>query len=493
MNRQMALACMLLLSVSLMGQKTWKDYGLVHFEEIKDGRTLFGLKNLAGTVVLPAKYEDLELKLTNGFAGCFTAKGGPFKAQELEALYKAKKLEWLVGLIDSTGKVVVEPIYDDINLPFRENITEVEKDGLYGLITKKGKVLTPDFVPEKYLLATHHYFLVKSKSKSGLINIKGEQVIPILYDTIDEYSYYEGDDLWFCLVGNAGKWGLYSVKGKSLAIPVAYDNINYRGDDFVILENQKKFGMFDLKKKLVVIPVIYSGLNTMYYPFLTVIKEGKAGLINVKTQKTLIPCLYKGYFMPIYFGNPESGDKLAGFLAIEEIREMKDGEANDEEEYDEEEYDEEEDDYGMDAVPERVGLFDANGKLLLAQIYDGGRYIRSIHMFIANSDLLFGRMEKGKDEDSTYCAGYWMLNGKTNVFKSSTAKFKQVYFNDDAAMNVLVQTMDGKWGLINAQTDKFLVQPIAGECDYYDDDHSFAITNGTETKKFDYFGKELPL
>lgn len=486
---------MLMLSFTMMGQKTWEDYGLVPFEETKDSITMYGLKNKAGLVILPAKYENFEAEVTEGYALIFSVKGGPFKDQELIALNKAKKLQWITGLIDSTGKVVVAPSYDDIQLPFTQNITMVKKDGLFGLISKKGVLLTPDFEPEQYYLSVYNFFLVKSKSKKGLINLKGTLIIPIQFDTIDENAFSYGiDEIVYCQVGNAGKWGLWSVKGNNLIIPVAYDFLNERGDDIVILENQKKYGVFDLRKKVMVIPVIYTGLNSMYQPFFTVVKDGKSGLINIKTQKTLIPCLYKGYFEPIYFETSAAGEKLAGFLAIEEVREIKDAEANDAEANDAEEYEEEEDDYdydGMDALPERVGLFDANGKLLLEQIYDGGRYIRSIHVFYQTPDLLLGRMEKGNPDDSTYCTGYWTLNGKTSIFKTSTAKYKQMIFNDDAPLNVLAETRDGKWVLINSLTDKLLVGPAAGECNHYDDDHSFTITNGTETRKFNYLGKEI--
>jgi hypothetical protein len=488
MIRQFVLAFLLMLSFSMMGQKTWKDYGLVPFEETKDSVTLYGLKNQAGLIILPAKYENFQAELTEGYALNFSVKGGPFKDNELKALNKAKKLEWLTGLIDSTGKVVVVPSYEEIQLPFTQNITIVEKDGLYGLISKKGVVLTPDFEPEMFLLGSYPYFLVKSKSKKGLINLKGEKVIPVEFDTIAEDAYsYEQEEMFYCEVGNAGKWGLYSVKGKSLIIPVAYDNLSRRADDFVILENQKKFGLFDLRKKLQVIPVIYSGINAMYEPFVTVIKEGKSGLINIKTQKTLVPCLYKGYFRPVFYEATASSEKLAGYFVVEEIGDETHGNTEEGAGEDEEDY------YADDENEplERMGFFDANGKLLLNQVYVGDRYSPGIHIFHVTPDLMLGWMKKGSDTDSTYCIGYWVLNLKTLVFKSSTPKYKRVIFNDDAPLNVMVQTMEGKWGLINSLTDKYLVEPMPGECNTYDDEHVFTITDGEQSRTFNYLGKEI--
>ena len=49
------------------------------------------------------------------------------------------------GFIDKSGKVVIEPQFDDVG-PFSEGFAGVEKDGKWGFIDKSGKVvIEPQF------------------------------------------------------------------------------------------------------------------------------------------------------------------------------------------------------------------------------------------------------------------------------------------------------------------------------------------------------------
>ena len=49
------------------------------------------------------------------------------------------------GFIDKSGKVVIEPQFDDADL-FSEGLVLVEKDGKWGFIDKSGKVvIEPQF------------------------------------------------------------------------------------------------------------------------------------------------------------------------------------------------------------------------------------------------------------------------------------------------------------------------------------------------------------
>ena len=47
-----------------------------------------------------------------------------------------------IGFIDTTGKMVVEPIYDDI-LTLRNGMVIVQLDGKWGFIDENGKMIDP--------------------------------------------------------------------------------------------------------------------------------------------------------------------------------------------------------------------------------------------------------------------------------------------------------------------------------------------------------------
>lgn len=147
------------------------------------------------------------------------------------------------GVIDKTGKVVVEPTYNAIQIPnpskpificigeynretkqyettvfndnneklyidyelvqaisvqtniestpYEKNTLTYKKDGKYGLISIEGKEITEPIYDE---ISSIHYkegsFLVKQNEKVGVVNLKGKVVIKPEYDTITSDNYY---------------------------------------------------------------------------------------------------------------------------------------------------------------------------------------------------------------------------------------------------------------------------------------------------------------
>lgn len=147
------------------------------------------------------------------------------------------------GVIDKTGEVVIEPIYNAIQIPnpskpificigeynretkqyettvfndnneklftnyelvqaisvqtniestpYEKNTLTYKKDGKYGLISIEGKEITEPIYDE---ISSIHYkegsFLVKQNEKVGVVNLKGKVVIKPEYDTITSDNYY---------------------------------------------------------------------------------------------------------------------------------------------------------------------------------------------------------------------------------------------------------------------------------------------------------------
>ena len=46
----------------------------------------------------------------------------------------------IVKIIDKTGKMIIQPVYDDA-LPFKEGLATVRLNGKYGFIDKSGKMI----------------------------------------------------------------------------------------------------------------------------------------------------------------------------------------------------------------------------------------------------------------------------------------------------------------------------------------------------------------
>ena len=135
--------------------------------------------------------------------------------------------------------------YDDLK-PFSLN----QK---WGIIIKKDTIIKP-----KYDAATifeSKYILVKSSKKWGLINQKGETIIPINYDNILKNDEINNKIFY---VMNDGKIGLVNNEGKEIVTPI-YDRISRFNDDYFELELNQKYGLATTEK--VIYPTLYTYLG----------------------------------------------------------------------------------------------------------------------------------------------------------------------------------------------------------------------------------------
>ncbi len=128
-----------------------------------------GLVNSKGKIVLEQKY-DLIYPITEGFATI--------------------KLNNRWGLMDSTGKVILQPIYEEIRNPKAEGFVGFKKDDKWGIIKFDGTILVNpiydvlgngnsnfDEQVDKNLKAFKVYY----KGNYGMIDFNGKEKIPIKY------------------------------------------------------------------------------------------------------------------------------------------------------------------------------------------------------------------------------------------------------------------------------------------------------------------------
>ena len=129
--------------------------------------------------------------------------------------------------------------YDETG-DFREGIAAVGKNGKWGHINKKGKVVTP--IKYDYASDFSEGFAVVGKSeKYGYVNKKGKIVIPIKFWAAAIFK--EG----LAAVNNIQylpRWGFINKKGK-IVIPVEYECVDNEEIPFFedgYLEIQKIYG-----------------------------------------------------------------------------------------------------------------------------------------------------------------------------------------------------------------------------------------------------------
>ena len=128
----------------------------------------------------------------------------------------------LYGLIDLDGNKVTEPIYEKVSsLTSKPGNICVTKDGLCGVINSKGEEIIPvkyntitgdDFYTEAYGYALAGY-IVSIKTDTGImygyIDYTGEEMLKTEYETITRALEYEDKDDIYLIVRDHGKKGVF--------------------------------------------------------------------------------------------------------------------------------------------------------------------------------------------------------------------------------------------------------------------------------------------
>ena len=121
------------------------------------------------------------------------------------------------GMMDTTGKVILQPTYLEIRRPGEGYYAAMNDDGKYGFIDKKAKIQIPCEYPEVKIFKKGHCVVSKGKEKWGLINKFNAKVVPCSfkmvnetdgrYEMIDEKNNkYMIDQKGDCMDGNCTKF-----------------------------------------------------------------------------------------------------------------------------------------------------------------------------------------------------------------------------------------------------------------------------------------------
>lgn len=269
------------------------------------------------------------------------------------------------GVIDRSGKLLVEAKYQDIYIPnqskdvfiaymdddnykilnrneeeifkdysevacletseptelvFEKNVLRYKEDNMYGLIDLEGNKIT-DAIYEKVSSLTNKpgNILVKKDGLYGIINFKGDEIIPIKYNSIS------GDE--FCLeaYGYALSGYIVSVKTET---GIMYGYIDYNGNEvlkpeyetitrvleyddkddiYLVVRNNGKKGVFKNGKQIIDFEfqtINYSDTANVFI----VERTGKYGFYNNKGNKILEPKYSKYQLAGNYISVQKEGE-----------------------------------------------------------------------------------------------------------------------------------------------------------------------------------------
>ena len=193
----------------------------------------FGLLDKQFKEVIPAKYNQTSFFTKGLFIVETGGKWGavdkadktvlPFQFESLgyldEAGYMQSSKKSGNGYVDQTGKEVVPHTFYNM-FPFSENLAyylDKQEDGKYGVINRKGETIVPpqyDGIENfKNGMAAVNK-TVGDMAKWGYVDSTGKEVIPPQYESAGNFSP-EG----FALVGSKGTFMFIDKKGQKAAFP----------------------------------------------------------------------------------------------------------------------------------------------------------------------------------------------------------------------------------------------------------------------------------
>ena len=147
------------------------------------------------------------------------------------------KIGGKIGCLGLDGEIICKPIYDYIS-PFKEGYAVVKRKGKYGYVDKEGKeVIAPMF--DRAESFSTGLALVEIEGNLSYIDSKGDVKIQAPRNC----PYRDGGNFenGYASVKQKGKWGVINRKGEKV-VPCRYDEVGKIQDDIFEVKQEDKWG-----------------------------------------------------------------------------------------------------------------------------------------------------------------------------------------------------------------------------------------------------------
>lgn len=267
---------------------------------IVEKNDFYGVINRANKVILPFKYDfvgglnaNLMLVEENSKYGFANKKGQLIIAPSYEYASDFKNGFAIVekdnkkGIIDSKAQFVIPMIYSWLELPNQYGVIRAKKDSLFGLIDISGEEILP-FSYNQIGSVSSGLLLIRSGTKYGYSNYKGEIVVSLKYD------FAQGALLWgefekgYAKYMRKEKFGIVDSLGEEV-VPAIFENIrSYKDNGLFPVKKRGKWGYSNPSLQLI-IPYNFQ-LAEKFANQLAIVKVDTAyGIINEKGEWGLEP------------------------------------------------------------------------------------------------------------------------------------------------------------------------------------------------------------
>lgn len=187
---------------------------------------------------------------------------------------------YLMGLIDSSGNVLLQPIYSSLSLPMQGTMiaTLGEKTGL---INVTGKEITAANYSYIYPAGQALFLGETDTQKSQLLDAQGRPRFQGAFTTL-----YKGAGDFF-IASRDSLMGVINITGKEL-IPFRYSGLTSQLDLFVVYDQNGKAGAINMQNKTL-LPIQYDEIEVLSSTRFLVTQNNKRGLMDASGKWLLQP------------------------------------------------------------------------------------------------------------------------------------------------------------------------------------------------------------
>lgn len=211
-------------------RKNPHDYGDLH-----------GIADVDGKIILPCSYPGAVILL-----------GVPNKNYDIDcskehfwSIPKDKRTSNNRGIADATGKIIVSCIYDCCTYlsPFYTTAGDITNDYGFIFVIADKTVCLPSgkeiisasrgytqFFPRVNTIDGEKYIFVTKDAKRGLCDMKGNELLPPIYESIYEAGQSKGHQTRFFVIKSDKSSGLYDYKKRMIAVSPKYFTTDAAGN-----------------------------------------------------------------------------------------------------------------------------------------------------------------------------------------------------------------------------------------------------------------------
>lgn len=295
-----------------------RDYNNETFLLEKDLRV--GLANKETRVILEPKFDSIFNFSNNlvkasfqGREGIFDIKNHRFVLEpKFDRIYNECRAN-IIGLngkyriINDKAELIVPIKYDDISTCFSNDMYLVKTKGKIGFINKNAEFVIPN---QFDVIVSFKYGFMEVKlvryEKSGLINLKGDLILPFKFDSIyyieplakssvelsemreTNKNLSASKEQIFFVIKKEDKFGVMDNHRKWIIKPQKYLIKYFDKDVGFIISDGLYYGVMDMQGKIIIKPQ-YKAIYKFSNGFYKISEKGKVGIIDKKGEIVLEP------------------------------------------------------------------------------------------------------------------------------------------------------------------------------------------------------------